>query len=163
MRPCCDLKPVLPVLGTGLVNWNNRIVRIRDRPLAIKTACERNIDQYSERRVGKIEPMTTLIKLYRIETPEPKWQPKLEEREGRFRVRRPKNKGPAHSSWRPADTRIYVMHTLCNLSLLTNSSSNWRWIREFDLGTQASETVSLGKMTGAATHFGAIEGTPEAC
>lgn len=83
--------------------------------------------------------------------------------EERFRVRRPKNKGPAHSIRRPADTRIYVIHPLCNLSLLPISASNWRWIGEFDLVTPACETVSLGKMTGAATHFGAIEGTPESC
>ncbi len=35
--------------------------------------------------------------------------------------------------------------------------------REFDLGKPAFETVSLGRKTGAATHFGAFEGIPEAC
>ena len=71
-----------------MVNWNNGIVRNRDKPLGINTASKRNIGQISEKRAGKGETMTTLIKLYRIETPEPKFQPKQEEKEERLTTAR---------------------------------------------------------------------------
>lgn len=55
-RPSSDFKPVLPVLGTGLVNWNNGIVGIKDKPRTIKTACERNVGQFQKGESAKKNP-----------------------------------------------------------------------------------------------------------